>query len=93
MTWWFAVLALLVIIGTALALAGRWRPAGLPPGPPQEGVPAGPRFDVVLRGYRMDQVDAELARLRRALDGATPDAPPEAGPDVPGDAPASRIDP
>jgi DivIVA domain-containing protein len=92
-TWLFAVLALLVITGTALALAGRWRPEGLPPGPPQEDAPTGPRFDVVLRGYRMDQVDAELARLRRALAEAAADAPPPAGPDVPGDAAASRIEP
>jgi DivIVA domain-containing protein len=92
-TWLFAVLALLVITGTALALAGRWRPEGLPPGPPQDESPAGPRFDVVLRGYRMDQVDAELARLRRALAEAAGDASPEVGPDVPGDASASRIEP
>lgn len=92
MTWLFAVLALLVITGTALALAGRWRPEGLPPGPPEEES-AGPRFDVVLRGYRMDQVDAELARLRRALDGAAADTWPKAGPDVPADASTSRIEP
>jgi DivIVA domain-containing protein len=71
MTWLFAVLAFLVISGTALALAGRWRPRGMPSGPPPADRPggAGPvRFDVVLRGYRMDQVDAELARLRAQLD-------------------------
>ena len=74
MTWLFAVLAFLVITGTALALAGRWRPQGMPSGPPPADRPGGGgpvRFDVVLRGYRMDQVDAELARLR-ALMAADP---------------------
>jgi DivIVA domain-containing protein len=82
--WLFAALVLLVITGTALALAGSWRPQGLPPGPPEEDPPRDPaRFDVVLRGYRMDQVDAELARLRRALADA------EVLPDVPD----SRLEP
>jgi DivIVA domain-containing protein len=66
-TWVFAIVAFAVMTGTALALAGRWRPQGLPPGPPPDGDTPPKRFDVVLRGYRMDQVDAELARLRALL--------------------------
>lgn len=72
MTALFAVLAVAAVVATALALAGRWQPEGLEPGRPRtpdarvgdEGDE--PRFDVVLRGYRMDQVDAELQRLRDA---------------------------
>lgn len=68
MTWLFAALSFVVIVGTALALAGRWRPPGLAPGrPAAEPIDDHATFEVVLRGYRMDQVDAELARLRRAL--------------------------
>ena len=58
-------IAIAVIVGIALLLVGRQ--GGLP----DAGVdvrpevdPAQPRFDVVLRGYRMDEVDAKLAELR-----------------------------
>lgn len=65
----FMVLVMLVIGAAAAALAGRWQPEGLPhAAPPETAAPGGhPRFDVVLRGYRMDQVDAELARMRDLL--------------------------
>jgi hypothetical protein len=68
-TWLFLLLALVVVVATSLALAGRWQPEGLDPGRPQEARAVGEpgRFDVVLRGYRMDQVDAELARLHGEL--------------------------
>lgn len=81
MTWVFAALALLVIVGTGLALAGLWRPEGLPQGRPDVDAPQGDgstRFSVVLRGYRMDQVDAEIERLRAALAQQSMDRPPEA---------------
>lgn len=61
----FVVLSVLVMVGTALALAGRWQPEGIgpePPAPPPQG-----RFRVVLRGYDMAQVDAELDRLHDLL--------------------------
>lgn len=66
-----AVLAgvfLLVAVATALALAGRWQPEGLPEAAPGGAAPApAGRFEVVLRGYRMDQVDAEIDRLKALL--------------------------
>ena len=73
MTWLFVALALLVVAATALALAGRWNPSGLaagrpPDDAPEAGMPASARFGVVLRGYRMDEVDAELDRLHRLLE-------------------------
>jgi hypothetical protein len=66
-----AVLAgvfLLVALATALALAGRWQPEGLPESEPGEPAPApAGGFEGVLRGYRMDQVDAEIDRLKAML--------------------------
>lgn len=59
------ILAAAIVVATALALAGRWQPQGLPPQPPAE--PDHAAFDVVVRGYRMEQVDAEIARLRAML--------------------------
>lgn len=58
-------LAIAVIIGLALMLVGHQ--GGLPEAVVDlrpEGDPSDPRFDVVLRGYRMDEVDATLAGLR-----------------------------
>ena len=89
MTALFLIVLAVVVIGTALALAGRWRPQGLPDLPAaapvvQDGRP--PRFDVVLRGYRMDQVDAEIARLRSLVgeqEGEAPAAPRTAAEDEP----------
>lgn len=62
------VLAALIVVATAVALAGGWQPEGLPPQAPDE--PDHARFDVVLRGYRMEQVDAEIARLHAQLEQA-----------------------
>ena len=85
MTALFIVLGALVVIGTALALAGRWHPEGLDCAPPprtEGGLQQGgeTRFDVVVRGYRMDQVDAELARLRGMLAGQPLTGNPGDGP-------------
>ncbi|MDO8732287.1 MAG: DivIVA domain-containing protein [Actinomycetota bacterium] len=58
-------IAIAVIVGIALVLVGRQ--GGLPEAVVDlrpEGDPADPRFDVVLRGYRMDEVDAKLEELR-----------------------------
>ena len=62
----FLALALGVVLAAALALAGRWRPEPL-----SEAIPApqGPGFDVVLRGYRMDQVDHVIDAMQGELDG------------------------
>ncbi|MGB3259086.1 MAG: DivIVA domain-containing protein [Ornithinimicrobium sp.] len=41
--------------------------AGLPPGPVHSSDLDGVRLDLAFRGYRMDQVDAVLDRLRQEL--------------------------
>lgn len=75
MTLLFAVVVILVIAGAFLYVSGRW--SGLPDSErdrrPQGD--AGSEFDVVLRGYRMDEVDARIAALEQenaALRGRTP---------------------
>ncbi|MDP2287164.1 MAG: DivIVA domain-containing protein [Actinomycetota bacterium] len=58
-------LAIAVIVGIALLLVGRQ--GGLPEAVVDlrpEGDAQDPRFDVVLRGYRMDEVDAAIQELR-----------------------------
>lgn len=69
MTWLFVILAILVIGAGALAAAGRL--GDLPAAEPDlrpEGPDADPSFDVVVRGYRMDEVDARLASMQDELD-------------------------
>ena len=58
------IVAMAVIAGIALASVGR---LGELPEAPVVRRPAEVGFDVVLRGYRMDEVDAELADLRARL--------------------------
>lgn len=67
----FVASTVLVVFGAASALVGRWAPSGLPaegddPGSTvaggSEALPE-PSFDVVLRGYRMEQVDAYIDAL------------------------------
>lgn len=60
----FVLVAIAVIAGIALASVGR---LGELPEAPVDRRPAEVGFDVVLRGYRMDEVDAELANLRARL--------------------------
>ncbi|MGI9137368.1 MAG: hypothetical protein ACR2JS_09975 [Candidatus Nanopelagicales bacterium] len=60
----FVLVAIAVIVGIALASVGR---LGELPEAPADRKPAEAGFDVVLRGYRMDEVDAELADLRARL--------------------------
>ncbi|CAB4883972.1 MAG: hypothetical protein F2793_07975 [Actinobacteria bacterium] len=75
MTIIFVLVALGVIAAVGLAAAGRLGGAtqAIPDRRPDtlDGEPA---FDVVLRGYRMDEVDATIADLRRRLGEATPSA-------------------
>lgn len=90
MMWFFAVLIVLAMGGVAVVAAGRG--GSLPPAYPDRPdvlVPQGPltgadlrtvRFSLGLRGYRMDEVDALLARLAdqleaEAADGAAPCGP------------------
>lgn len=60
----FVLVAIAVIAGVALASVGR---LGELPEAPADRRPAEVGFDVTLRGYRMDEVDAELADLRSRL--------------------------
>jgi DivIVA domain-containing protein len=73
----FVALGVLVVIGVVLFTVGRADP--LEPEPPARGITgddvdltspeavAAVRFPVVLRGYRMDDVDAVLDRLSREM--------------------------
>ena len=68
MTVFFVLLALAAIGAVGLVAAGRL--GELPEAHPDrrpELADSDPNFDVVLRGYRMDEVDAELADLRARL--------------------------
>lgn len=79
MTWLFAVLVVLALGGVAVVASGRYGGA-LPPAyddRPDVVLPAGPltgadlrgvRLPLAVRGYRMEEVDALLARLAGQLD-------------------------
>jgi hypothetical protein len=68
-TWLFALAVILVLgagFAVALGLLGE-----LPPAEPDlrpDTLDGEPSFDVVLRGYRMDEVDAQLATLQAEID-------------------------
>lgn len=80
MTWVFVVVSILVIGGVVMAFSGRL--GELPDSPPDlrpDVVDGEPAFDVVVRGYRMDEVDARLASMQAEIDRLTP--PAESRPD------------
>lgn len=93
--WLFAVLVVLVLGGVAAVAAGRGAPLAVEHGDRVDTlVPAtGPvgaadlrrvRFPLVLRGYRMSDVDALLDRLADQLEGAPdPAGTPPPGPEEP----------
>ena len=60
----FVLVAIAVIACIALASVGR---LGELPDAPVDRKPTEAGFDVVIRGYRMDEVDEELGRLRARL--------------------------
>ncbi|MGB3764387.1 MAG: DivIVA domain-containing protein, partial [Ornithinimicrobium sp.] len=68
-----AVGVLVAVIVSRSAIPGVEAPvstqsyAGLPPGPVHSSDLDGVRLDLAFRGYRMDQVDALLGRLRQEL--------------------------
>lgn len=66
MTIVFAVLLVIVIAGVSMLAVGRL--GELPP-VPGDRRPEGtePQFDVVLRGYRMDEVDETIADLQQRI--------------------------
>ena len=81
MTWFFAILIVLALGGIALVASGYGTPlASAYDDRPDVLVPAGDdltgddlrrvRFDTVVRGYRMSEVDALLARLAAQLEEA-----------------------
>lgn len=99
MTWFFAVLAVLVLGGVAVVAAGRGAPlfeehddrpdVVVPPtGPLSAADLRRVRFPLAVRGYRMAEVDALLDRLADQLDTALPPSPspaPPPPPPAPGD--------
>ncbi len=61
----FAVALILVIGGVVMVLSGRWSGMTEPaPDRRPRGTGTG-GFDVALRGYRMDEVDARIEELER----------------------------
>lgn len=79
MTWYFAIVAVLVLGGVAAVAAGRGgvmdevdrrSPTRLPTGALDADDVRRVRFRTALRGYRMDEVDALLDRLAAQLDQA-----------------------
>lgn len=69
MTWLFVIVALVVLAAGFLAVLGLL--GDLPPAEPDlrpDTLDGQPAFDVVARGYRMDEVDARLAELHDEID-------------------------
>lgn len=69
MTVLFVLLAMAAIGAVGLAAAGRF--GELPEAEPDQRpalIDGEPQFDVVVRGYRMDEVDAVIEDLKRRLD-------------------------
>lgn len=93
MTWFFAVLVVLALGGVALVAAGRG--GSLPPvrdDRPEVRLPEGPlgaadlrrvRFPLAVRGYRMAEVDALLARVADQLERGGAPGPEAAGEEAP----------
>ena len=78
MTFLFVVLAIGVIAAVAVLVTGRYSPSmGISAGgdyrPDQSGTGENgsgsttTQFDVVVRGYRMDEVDAKIAELESKI--------------------------
>lgn len=68
MTILFVLLAMAAIASVGLAAAGRLAaPTEAEPDHRPAGPAGDPIFDVVLRGYRMDEVDAVIDDLQRQL--------------------------
>lgn len=82
MTWLFVVLAVVVVAGAFLAMLGL---LGELPDAEQDLRPdriAGEvEFDVVVRGYRMDEVDQEISRMQQEIDRLQASATPSSAPD------------
>lgn len=84
MTWYYAVLAVLLLGGVAVLAAGRGgamaeveRPGApeLPDGRLDAGALRAVKFRTAFRGYRMDEVDALLDRLAAQAEADDPARP------------------
>lgn len=85
--WLAGILVVLTLGGVAAVAAGFGgqmaptdedrRPVNLPDGPIRAADLRGVRLNVAVRGYRMDEVDALLARLAEQMEG-----PPVATSDI-----------
>jgi DivIVA domain-containing protein len=93
MTWLFAILIVLAMGGVALVASGRGgsmapayddRPDVVLPADRRIGAEdlRTVRFSLAVRGYRMSEVDALLARMATELEDARSDGAGEAGPDA-----------
>ena len=80
MTWLFVIVAILVVGAGFLLVLGL---LGDLPEAEQDLRPdvrdGEPSFDVVVRGYRMDEVDAQIAELQAQIDRLSEGAPGGAG--------------
>ena len=69
MTWLFVIVVILVLGAAFAAVLGLL--GDLPPNEPDlrpDTLDGEPAFDVVVRGYRMDEVDAQLATMQAEID-------------------------
>ena len=74
----FAVALILVIGGVVMVLSGRW--SGMSEPERDRRPQGGGRFDVAIRGYRMDEVDARIAELEQENAALRAGRPPSARP-------------
>lgn len=61
----FAVALILVIGGVVMVISGRWSGMTEPERDRRPTGAQGTGFDIALRGYRMDEVDARIEQLER----------------------------
>ena len=65
----FVIVAILVIGGAALLAVGRFGDLPEAEADLRPDIRDGePSFDVVVRGYRMDEVDAQIASMQEEID-------------------------
>jgi hypothetical protein len=69
MTFLFVIVGIAVIATVIILITGRAQPAmGISAtGDYRPEFPDDPQFDVVVRGYRMDEVDAKIAELEQEI--------------------------
>jgi hypothetical protein len=67
-TWLFVVLAIAVLAFAFLAALASWASSGCRTDLKPDTLDGEPAFDVVVRGYRMDEVDEQIASLQTEID-------------------------